>query len=62
MIASSGGTGVPATSSVGAQYAAVSAGRWHVVRAARSVASVDDALVETLPTKLWSCEIPGRFG
>src|SRR5436305_14308006 len=38
-------------------------GRSHVVaRAALSEASVENAFVETLPTKLWSCESPGFPG
>jgi hypothetical protein len=38
--------------SVGAQYAAVSEAGEHVVRERRSEASVENAFVETLPTKL----------
>jgi len=34
----------------------------HVVEPARSVASVEKALVVVFPTKLWSCDAPGWPG
>jgi hypothetical protein len=51
-VASRGATACPPTSSVGIQYAAVSAPRPHVVRAASRVSRVENALVDALPTKL----------
>ena len=58
-----GGPAFAPCSSVGTQYAAVSARRgMHVVPLERSDPYVEDAFVERLPTKVWSCEAPARPG
>src|SRR5204863_436068 len=48
--------------SVGAQYAAVSPGRRHDVVPPSSELSVENASVESLPMKVWSCDFPGCPG
>src|SRR5918994_6744854 len=62
MVAPRGSTDAPSRRSVGIQYAAVSPGRWHVDEPESKVPRVENAFVVVFPTKLWSCDAPGRRG
>jgi hypothetical protein len=57
-----GVTRLPLRTSVGTQYAAVSAFRPHVVAARRSSPIVASARIALLPKNVWSCERPGCPG